>query len=147
MMKTNVNSLFIIKRSMAILLIVILIIFGVSCTDNANAPEADTNGKVSGEIASSNEISEDVYIEIYAQFLYLTANYAEKSENADVATITKLELEMTEKVKALYKKNGITEADFSEYGEELAERWKDSPTKYAEFLEKVNKRVVELQKK
>ena len=147
MKKTNVNSLFIIKRGMAILLIVVLIIFGVSCTDNANAPEADTNGKVTGEIASSNKISEDVYIEVYAQYLYLMSVYSANVEGKDPATISKYALEMSEKLQEIYKKNGMTEDEFSEYGETLAEKWEDNPTNYAKFLEKVNKRVVELQKK
>ena len=135
------------KKISTILIIIVLIIFGVSCTDNANAPEADTNGKVTGEIASSNKMTEDIYIEVYSQYLYLTEIYSKKMENKDPATVTKLGIEMAEKVQEIYKKHGITEDAFSEYGENWAEKMEENPTNYAAFLEKVAKRVEELQGK
>ena len=135
------------KKITTILILIVVIIFGVSCADNANAPKTDTNGKETDKVASLNKITEDIYIEVYAQYLYLMAIYTENAEGKDPAAASKYAIEMSEDLQEIYKKNGITEDEFTEYGEIWAKKMEDNPTNYAAFLEKVTKRVEELQKK
>ncbi|MGM0647235.1 MAG: hypothetical protein ACQESZ_02480 [Bacteroidota bacterium] len=90
--------------------------------------------------SSTKEITEDIYVEIIAQQMYLTDKYSKKAEDVSDAKAMKLTTEMGEEMSELYDEHGVTQDDFDQFADEIME---DMET-YGAIMDRANKRVEEL---
>ncbi|MFO8066106.1 MAG: hypothetical protein R6U11_00855 [Bacteroidales bacterium] len=90
--------------------------------------------------SSTKEMTEDLYIEIVAQQMYLADKYSKLAEDASGEKAMKLSTEMGEELNDIYQELGVTEDDFNQFGNEIME---DAET-YGAIMDHINERVEEL---
>jgi len=115
--------------------------------EKAPAEEAEVTPeetKAPAKEVSMGKMNDDIYVEIMAQNMYITAKYASEAEKVKTtAGHLKLTEKMGKEIEAVYEKFGVTEDEYSAYNEKLTE---GSPEHYMKLMERISKRVEELEK-
>lgn len=90
---------------------------------------------------STSEITEDLYVEIVANQMYLSDKYNKNSEDMNEEEEVQLSMKMSEELNELYEKHGITEEDFEQFANEIME---DDMKCYNDLMDRANKRAEKL---
>ncbi|MFO7891600.1 MAG: hypothetical protein R6V04_14825 [bacterium] len=130
---------------LCVITVTMLCFLFVSCAGDSDkeAGEETTKEEVIEATEPAEEMTDDIYVEITAQQMYLNSIFAEKQEEGmSQEKALKYATELNEKMSELYKEHGVTEKAFSEYSDKLMEDYES----YGAIMERVNKRVEELKK-
>ncbi len=88
----------------------------------------------------AREFSEDAYIEIYAQMIYLSEKYMSEDFGEDMDAYTEAAEKYQSELLKVYEDLNVNEAVFNEWGNYLEE----NPEKMYEILERSGERLEEL---
>ena len=142
------------RVSISVMVIILIAVLAAGCSDAVSKVGEKVGEKVSdkvteaiGDVSSPKEykeLDEETYIELYAQYIYLTSVYAEKAEDKDAASKAQLTIEYTTKLKALLDEFSVSNEIFTEYGDKLVADMEDDPNAYMQFMKKIEARVEEL---
>lgn len=145
MIKPKTNSITMIKNVLlSVATITMLCFLFAGCAGGPdNKAEEDVNEEIKSAEAtasSAKEMTEDLYIEIAAQHLYLIDKYSEKMEDVSHETEMKLSMDLNEKMNSLFDEYGVTAEAFEEYSVKQLEDMETFET----IMDRIGQRVEEL---
>lgn len=105
--------------------------------------EVATEAETPAQEVSSEKMDDEKWVEIFAYSQYRMAKYSEESENIKTTKgYTRVAEKYAKDIEDMYKKLGVTEDEFSAYGEKLTENTEH----YLKLIEKASDRVEELKR-
>ena len=138
------------KTYLKIITIFVIALFFVGCNGGTKkdneTPEVKGEEKVvesSEKKVKTGKMTDDKYVEITAQTLYITSEYFAEAENKTIAEQVLLSEKMTIKMENAYKNFGVTDDEYSAYGDDLMEK---NPEHYMKLYERIVNKVDELEK-
>ena len=105
--------------------------------DNEKIEESSTENVTVGEL------TDDVYVEISAQVMYISSKYANEVEKTKTtAGQIALSEKMSKEVEEVFKKHGITQDNLNDY----SEKFEKNPLQLIKLSQEIMKRAADLQK-
>ncbi|MBE9467213.1 MAG: hypothetical protein IMY72_02695 [Bacteroidetes bacterium] len=133
-----------IKIFFKLLVMLFAIILFVNCSGgikNENSNVKD-NEKVEEKV-TKGEITDEVYVEISAQLMYISTKYAIASEKVEnIAGQASLGEEAKKEIEAVFNKYGVTEKNLEEY----AKKFEENTLSLIKLTSAIAKRAAELTK-
>lgn len=109
--------------------------------EDANKDEKTEEEKSAKDTeTSTKEMTEDLYVEVVAQQMYVTDKFSKKAENVSEEKAMKLMTEMGEEFNDIYQEHGVTEDDFDQFADEIMQDMEN----YGAILDRIEERVEEL---
>ncbi|MCK5822366.1 MAG: hypothetical protein KAG95_00020 [Bacteroidales bacterium] len=133
-----------IKTFLKLTLIMFAITLFVSCSSESK--KGTTNGKDNEQVeekVTKGEITDEIYVEISAQLMYISTKYAIKAENIEtIAGQVAFGEEAQKEIEAVFNKYGVNEDNLNEY----SKKFEENPLSIIKLTQAIAKRVAELKK-
>lgn len=123
----------------------LLFLISAGCASDPDKRVKETAEEEKQAVEATAEMTEDIYVEVTANQMYLAEKFSEKAEAEDISEAEAIDLstEMGEKMAAMYEEHEVTGEAYEKFAQELME----DIEYFGSVMERVEERVEELRKK
>ena len=133
-----------IKTFFKLSVMLFAITFFVNCSGGSNNEASDVkDNEQLEENITKGEITDEIYVEISAQLMYISTKYAIESEKTGTAAgQLSLGEEAQKEIESVFNKYGVTEENLEEY----SKKFEENPLSIIKLTSAIAKRAAELKK-